>query len=89
MARLLSDRELLSALLEPPYVERLGEKQAEIFTEWDEERRVLTEKMCEWIRDAAERVGLQTSPGKNLFSSLSPERQRIERAKAKKILPWE
>jgi hypothetical protein len=90
VAQLLTDKQLLEHLTEEPWFSRLGEKQQEIFVEWQASGKLLTDKMREWIRDAADRVGLQVAPSKNLFSAMSPEKQRAERERAKRVkLPWE
>lgn len=90
MNKQLTDGQLLLRMVEPEFAERLGEREREVFETWVAESRPLTPKMREWIRDSAERLGIQVAPGKNLFSALSPERQREQLARAARVkLPWE
>lgn len=83
------DRELLRELL-AQHVDKLDEQTLEAFTEWqDSPERPITRKMSEWLHSVARRLGLEVEEAKNLFSSLSPERQAEMRKKAAGILPWE
>ncbi len=85
----LTDEQLLDAVLEPPYVEKLREEEPEIFEKWRSVGK-LSDKQKAWLRDAAERTGLQVAGAANLFSKLSPAEQERQRAKAAKVkLPWE
>lgn len=86
----LDDRALLEQLCEPEWSDRLGEMERDVFAGWLASSRPLTPKMLDWLRGAAERVGLQVAPAENLFSRLSPARQAEQlRAAAKVKLPWE
>lgn len=68
---------------------RFGRNTRAAFEEMHERGRELTEKQETWVMDVGEKMGIITAPGANLFSRLSPEEQARQRARAKRILPWE
>lgn len=86
----MTDEELLAKMLDDPDLrERVGEHAATAFDSI-RARGIVSEKQRAWIRGAAERLGIATAPSENLFSKLSPERQREQRERAAKVrLPWE
>lgn len=60
------------------------------FSEWKLADTTLSDKQRKWLYGVAERCGVATAPSENLFSSLSPERQAEQRARAERVkLPWE
>ena len=83
----------LAALVSSSHVEdlesRFGRKTREAFEEMHDRGRELTDKQETWVMDVAEKMGVVTAPGANLFSKLSPKEQARQRAQAKGILPWE
>lgn len=83
----------LATLLSAAHVEalesRFGRKTREAFEEMHGRGRDLTDKQETWVMDVAEKMGIVTAPGANLFSRLSPKEQARQRAQAKRILPWE
>lgn len=86
----LSDVRLLEILCSEEYLPQLFVRERETFPEWLEQGRELTQKMRDWLRAAAHRLGVQEAPARNLFSGLSPERQAEQRKAADRVkLPWE
>lgn len=69
--------------------QRFGSSTLKAFEEMYERGRALTDKQATWVMDIAEKLGLLTAPGANLFSGLSPEEQARQRKQARGILPWE
>lgn len=93
MASEKSELEILDELLEN-HEDKLDDESVEAFSEWryllsTGKRKSLTPKQRQWLMDRAERLEVTSPETANLFSSLSPERQAEQRAKAAKILPWE
>lgn len=90
-------KQLLDQMLdETEWREKLSDEQRQAFEEIRtraSKRAVfeLTEKQSQWVLGVAARIGLiGAEPSENLFSSLTPERQAEQRARAAKIrLPWE
>lgn len=89
-----SELELLDEILEN-HQDELDEESVEAFSEWQHnlrsgKRRVLTPKQRQWLMDRAEHFEMTDAAPANLFSSLSPERQAEQRARAAAVkLPWE
>lgn len=83
----------LSALLSAAHVEQLesrfGRKTREAFEQMHDRGREITDNQETWVMDVAEKMGIVTAPGANLFSRLSPKEQARQRAQARGILPWE
>jgi len=69
--------------------QRFGRNTREVFEEMHQRGRELTDKQESWVMDVAEKMGILTAPGANLFSKLSPKEQARQRSRAKGILPWE
>lgn len=89
MAR--TDAELIEVLLED-YAERLTPEALEAFSAWREKgvgrSRPISEKQRQWLRDVAEKLGVQMNAA-NVFSSLSKKEQTRQKQAAAGILPWE
>ena len=92
MSRPLELQEILELLLSREYRDKLTDEQAIAFEGMlsGGSGRFLTPNQTAWIRGVADRLGIQTSPSENLWSALSPEERRRQRAAAAKVkLPWE
>jgi hypothetical protein len=85
----MTDLELAQAILEQ-HGDRITGAATRAFRQWIERETVLTEKQQKWLYGVAERCGLIVAPAENIFSSMSPEKQAEQRARAAKVkLPWE
>lgn len=87
----MTDTELLGEVLS---LEELSDDEHRAFEDMQEgilkgKRSFLTPKQRAWVESRLERDDFVPEP-KNLFSSLSPERQQAERKRAAAVvLPWE
>lgn len=90
--RELDDGQLLETVLRPEHDERRTRRETEALSDIAErfaDGWPLTDKQRAWIRDVAERLGIQVAPARNVFSSMSRREQEEHRAQVRTQLPWE